>query len=351
MEVNVTMNDSKKPVTRSDAAKQRRQAKSVTVRVYKYGCLGPTEGHDLVIQQIRLGHDYYNNLIEIERWRREEWVKLYGDHDAKVADATARRDKANAEVEDLRSEIKRRPGTRLDRDIADIKPRLADARARAKQASADLKQARTDARLTDAMKEREQHLQEEAWRRQKTARHDFAARGLYWFNYELADDRAKRAAKKNGAPPRFRRWTGEGSIAVRLKGGGLTVQQLFDEDTKVRVDVLPDDAWETGASSRRAHTALRMRVGSDGKSPIWAVFPMLMHREIPPNAVVKMVKVRRERVATAWKWHASFVVEVPVAEQRQRLHPECADLRDRDRGRRSRRRELPGQPVDLRGDA
>jgi hypothetical protein len=40
------------------------------IRVYKYGCLAPTAGADMVRAQLRAAHEYRNDLIAIERGRR-----------------------------------------------------------------------------------------------------------------------------------------------------------------------------------------------------------------------------------------------------------------------------------------
>ena len=42
----------------------------MTLRVYRYGCLPPIEGVDVVRAQLRAAHDYRNDLVAIERGRR-----------------------------------------------------------------------------------------------------------------------------------------------------------------------------------------------------------------------------------------------------------------------------------------
>src|ERR1700735_3794432 len=75
------------------------------IRIYTFGCQPPTQGKDLLEQQLMLAHQYRNKLIEIERERRERMeaaVLSVGD----VAAASTRVDEAKAALANVRTAIK-----------------------------------------------------------------------------------------------------------------------------------------------------------------------------------------------------------------------------------------------------
>lgn len=48
----------------------------LTTRVMQYGCLAPIVGADIVAEQMRAGAAYYNDLIALERERRNAYRNL-----------------------------------------------------------------------------------------------------------------------------------------------------------------------------------------------------------------------------------------------------------------------------------
>ncbi len=124
-----------------------------------------------------------------------------------------------------------------------------------------------------------------------------AACGVYWGTYLCVEDAAQRSRRTCRERPRFRRYDGSGTIAVQLQGG-LAVADL------------------TAGSDRRAqlvgderHRTLRLRVGSAGRDPVWAAFPVVYHRELPAAATVKWVRAVCRRVGTHYKWSAHVVLD------------------------------------------
>lgn len=69
-----------------------------------------------------------------------------------------------------------------------------------------------------------------------------------------------------------------------------------------------------GGSNRPQYGTLQIRVGSEGRNPIWAGWPIKMHRQIPKDALVKWVKVSYYRVgASKHVWKVDVVVDEPAA--------------------------------------
>lgn len=189
-------------------------------RVYRYGCLAPTENAQLVHDQMRAAHRYRNQLVEIERARR-----------AALREPSADREKINAFAADLRR----------------------GARA-----------------LTPA----------------------------YWGTYlliESADDQARKAS----ADPRFQRWEGDSAVGVQIQGGINAIE--LGGDTRVQLTT----------PNEKRHAVLRLRVGSDGRAPIWAEWPILLHRELPADAVIKYVTVHMRRRGRKTVWSAEFSLVLP----------------------------------------
>jgi len=233
------------------------------MKAYVYGAKAPVENVDVVREQLRLAHQYRNKLVEVgQRY-----------FDAREAVLQPRREAWAKETERLKAEAVAR-GEDASRVKAPKPPPLSEEE-KAKLAAAKA-----------------------AWAEEtKAAR---AASGLYWGTYLLAEDAALRAVD-SGQRPRFRRWDGSGTLGVQIQGGLSADELLSGEDTRVRL---------VGEGKRRR---LYLRVGSEGRSPVWAVFPIVWHRELPEGARIKWVRVACRRVATHTKWSATFVVDTKEA--------------------------------------
>src|SRR5690606_14013043 len=90
--------------------------------------------------------------------------------------------------------------------------------------------------------------------------------------------------------------------------------------TRLQVDAIDPRAWSGTRSERRLHarTTLRIRIGSEGRDPVWASFPMIMHRPLPPDGIVKQAAVKLARIGTRERWELHVTVQAPsfVAEPR-----------------------------------
>ena len=123
--------------------------------------------------------------------------------------------------------------------------------------------------------------------------------GVYWGTYLCIEDAVERAgrATRLDQDPRFRPWLGEGLLAVQIQGGMSPEKLCSGTDTRVRL---------VGEGKRRH---LWLRVGSDGRAPVWAAWPIVYHRPLPPGASIKWVRVTARRVASHTKWNVHFILE------------------------------------------
>src|SRR5690606_21269492 len=85
-------------------------------------------------------------------------------------------------------------------------------------------------------------------------------------------------------------------------------------DTQLQILAAPDHRTGRRAGTRRL---LRLRIGSKGGTPIWAEWPMIMHRPLPDGARIKAVTVsRRRRDCRRWEWLAHVMVDIPESASR-----------------------------------
>lgn len=193
-------------------------------RVYQYGLLEPTHNRDLVLDQMWKAHRYQNDLVTIEKGRRD----AYRSH-----------------------------------------PESKDT------------------------------INENAKIWQKWAR---AHCGVYWGTYLLIEG-AIDLARKTKDGPAHQRYEGEGSVAVQVQ----TQKRL--PGLVVLTPAEPPPGVRPGSRrARRQYYTLSLRVGSDDKRrPVWAQWPMVMHRPLPPGPITG-VQVTRRRVGPRYVWTAQITV-------------------------------------------
>jgi hypothetical protein len=270
-------------------------------RVYRYGCLPPTEGIDLVRAQLRAAHNYRNDLVAIERGRR--WALRQVDDTDEVREATelvkaATKNTRKAALASLRDVRRKARGVATD-ELARIK---------------DLDESiRRDARSLTT---------------------------CYWGSYlsiEAAHQQARQAPlyEPDGitpSDPKFVRWRGErdtgtevgrlpasgqGQIGVQLQKGLKTPDALAGTDTRVRLEILPLPPLVTSRRMQsRRHAVLSLRVGSEGRDPIWARIPLLYHRAIPDQASWKWVRLSLRHEGRHERWSCEITVDDPATPAR-----------------------------------
>ena len=134
---------------------------------------------------------------------------------------------------------------------------------------------------------------------------------------ENAHDAARKAPLYDGVEPhdpRFLRFTGEGQVAVQLQGG-LPVAEAFGEDSQLRIRRVPD---RNTARNRQCYAILMMRINSTPTGePIFAEFPMMFHRELPVNGVIKAATVNLRRIGPREEWSVSITIDTTCSPRRE----------------------------------
>jgi len=290
------------------------------MKVYQYGLLPPTDNNVLVREQMRAAHRYQNELIKIERDRRDAERALMEQHRG-LQWLTWAAQYADAECEAATQAIKSARAKTRSRSESDAAKEIhAAAKIRRREALRTLAFGRALVRASSDANT----IYEEVNAKVKTARAACKTLGPYWGSYLLSEKAAEDATFEvvngmrrkmplyDGTEPRnphFKRWTGDGAVSVQLQGGMTVAEALGGEDTQLRI--LNNGTSKNG---RRAFARLMLRVSSDGRNPIWAEWPMVMHRPLPEGARIKVATVSCRRDGHRERWTCEITLDtLPVA--------------------------------------
>ncbi len=289
---------------------------SVETLVQVWGAKPPFENATLVREQLWLSHLYRNVLAEIEGNRRavlREWIErapsvIEAQTVATVADAESLA--AVTAIEAARAATRKRivPDELLARADAAKAVRIQAFNALRDARTAEMKTPETVA-FIDNLKVLQNGLINGA----------YALSKLFWGTKVWL---AKSAQLANQSPlwdlrrpldvcdPHFKSWTGEGALAMQIQ----STRPLTDlaTDTRFRIEPLSPE-YEAKLPQRTSTRAARrmvaaLRVGSNGRDPVWARFRVAVHRELPENARITwaVVQVHRRGPREEWNVHVSL---------------------------------------------
>jgi hypothetical protein len=286
----------------------KRKTSTTPTKIYSYGCLPPIVGADLMDQQIQRAHRYRNTLTEIELRRRERVQKemlAFGD----VGTLTGKVEALAAQLAEVRVVIKAK--RQADRKRLEAKPESERAKAllaELRDARAELKAAkeavRTDVRLRERLREIEDQTRAEI----RAAR---SVCGTYWGTY-LTAEAAAEASRKSMTPPRFLQYDGSGRIAVEIMHGMPVAEVFAGKDTRLQIRPVPADTYQRPRHQRElaSRTMVSIRAGSnDDRSPKWVQLPVILHRPMPPDALIKWAWILRRRIGLHFQYRLQLVLE------------------------------------------
>lgn len=285
--------------------------------VRQYGLLAPVDWGEDCQEHLFLQNRFWNRLVEIEQQHRAAYFALMAE-DAAVAgmDAQIRAllDE-RAEVNDQRKQLRKAARKKVDTAVLDARMQEISDRIKVlqPQAKALRHSAREQAKPALAALEQARREQAKAARQQS---------GLWWGNYNAVAasyDIARQRAIKTGAELRFHRFDGSGRLTCQIQGG-MTVDDLFaGKRSVVRVEPLDVTAFAhpfRGARRRAQRTFLTITVytgvnEAGDRFRRTLRFPMILHRPIPADVLIKQVVVKRRRVGTAFRWSVTFTGQAP----------------------------------------
>jgi hypothetical protein len=285
------------------------------IRVYQFGCKGPVEGESVQRAQVRAAHDYRNDLVAVERGRRHALRAILDTPEVRDAEASLKaatkstRKAALTALSKIRRETLDAARCAGGHWEAPVEWNEGDGRRRQlRYAYSPLYETGRIALLDKSIRGDARHLTETFW-------------GSY-LTIEASSDQVRRMPLYEGgglepSDPKFVRAEETrigsgvyvGQIGIQIQGGLATRDVLAGTDPRVRL--APDrfaDRKQTGHPWR----VLWLRVGSEGRDPVWAKFPVRMHRQVPDAARWKWVRVSCRREATHAVWSCEITVDDPA---------------------------------------
>jgi Putative transposase DNA-binding domain len=279
------------------------------VQMYEYGCRNePIAGLDAALDQMERRVQPWNRFVEIERETLRRVRSL-------VFDETEQREicETRTRIASLRALIQERRRTEPP-DFAGMEDLRKQVLASRKVLVALIKRAKLNekeryAHCGDALKA----LQEERAREVKQAQKDSK---LYWCNYDdvwHAYELARVRVRREGVELREHQWNGSGRVSVRFQRG-LPVPTAFTRrGLRLQIDPVREEAWTSPVRSTRrtlSRTIVRIRVAStlSEQLPVWFVIPVVIHRPLPSDGVIRSAALLREHLGLSWRYRLIVTV-------------------------------------------
>jgi hypothetical protein len=284
------------------------------VQMYEYGCGSePPTGLDAALIQMERRVQLWNRFVQIERDIRVKVRPLLSDEFEQTAidDLRAKIACLRESIQDLRKkEGKQSPA------IAHLKDQVRSCQADLATLMEGVKAHRRErlSRATAALKIIEAERAELVKQAQRDSK-------LYWCNYDdvrHAYEIGRIRAMKAGTELHEHHWNGWGRVTVRFQTGLPISAAMAGTDGRLQIDCVPEEAWMSPARSirrRLARTKVRIRVASapESRSPIWFELPVVIHRPIPADALIRSASVIRERIGVTWRYRLILTVAHPNA--------------------------------------
>lgn len=288
-------------------------------KVYKFGLQPPTENADLVREQFASAHWFRNQLVEIEQNYRAVYRQLTAHLPEVLALA-----QAEALTAELAGQLRLARQENARALPEELKAAYSDAKFAEKQARAAASAAR---RKHLEPPEQKAFLKVLYERRKVLMKAAYLASGITWGTRALAMEAHEKSCKTTPmhSDPRFTQLTmRRHRFGVTSPGAeGPSFHQVLEPRTFPGVLQEPACLHQRpGVKWDRRRKTLLVRVGSDGRKPVFAAFPMRMHRPLREGAQIVQVEVcmhvegphyhrfRKER------WEVNITVRQPIEEPR-----------------------------------
>lgn len=300
----------------------------MVAKVYQYGCEPAGAVSPAAIAQLKLANRLWNDLVAAQH-RHLERIEGIWREDPVLGPVLARIDAARTALESVvdRARALRQSARSNVRDPAAedraqaIRSELRDLYARAKGVRAGRRELyREEFRQSSA----------QMWEDARAARKSAVDDGAYWGTYDAVEADFK-AALRLGRPLRFHRYDGEGRWHVRLQHeladmkAPATLERIMAGGSRwagvLQVDPVDFSRWEDALRCerrQRSRTRARIRIGSEGRKPVWLELLVTLHRPVPAGGIIKAADVIRRKVGTHWRYSLCLTVLVPEAEGRGR---------------------------------
>jgi hypothetical protein len=300
--------------------------------------------------QLRLAHAYYNRLIELENQRRGEYRTLRTQTFPTLAALEVRQAELNAQIDELEDQKKKenaKARTKVKNDP--LVAQLKVLKAERKVVNASVKAERTIAKPMSCPREDSKSdppaqrplTQEELEVLPQSVQRDFslaciqldavdlerckaarASSGVYWTTYLRIERAVQQASKTAKLDPRFKKFKGEGCLGGQIQGG-LDLSKVYLGDTHFKIDPLPDNTWNTRSGWEHAYTVAHLRIGTEGRQPIWLDLPIKLDRPLPSVGSIREVYLKVTKLGLKAEYELKICIDSPEFDV---LQPSKRDL-------------------------
>lgn len=293
--------------------------------VYSYKCK-VLSGQENIDQQISLAHKYYNLLVQLNNERAKKFDAIrkkicpeYDSIDAQVAEASAEVERIVDAIRAANAKAKRKRATKEE------SAQLAEAKAKRKQLYERRKSIRDTVPTIQEFIEENRKLDIEyngvqvdgkTFREGGIFKEARSKCGLYWGTYLKVEGAIEQAKKTSTGPLRFRRWDGNGQVAIQIQGGA-SWSDILSGSGRVG-NLLKFRDIITRGKNRCNRIVLTMRCGSDEHGdPVYCAVQASWYRELPEDARIMGVSLVRRmmpplRTKDGWKpdyrWEIQFTL-------------------------------------------
>lgn len=276
---------------------------------WTYGAKSP-DIEQAVSDAVFAAHQYRNKLCELELAKRSRHEELLQRLAPEYVEACKAVEVVESQLAEAREAIQAERKKQRTKTPAGCE-KYAEA---AKQCKAELKKLRAARKSAKKAAYDDPEVAAAMEDNQRTHRDAQAAAkaesGLYWGTEAIV--KAACNSFSSGAPPRFKRFNGEGQLAVQLQKG-LDCRDAFGDDTRLQLvvsDELQEELLMRGKAPRsRRKAECLIRIGSEGRDPIFARVPIVFHRPLPEGKI-KWAYLERRKLADKVKWKVRLTIDV-----------------------------------------
>ena len=307
--------------------------KSVVVR--NYGLLAPVNWGDDCFEHLYLQTKLWNRLVEIDRESRDAYRSLVGTDEA-VAEVDAKIDVVKTRLSDMdlqRKNIRKEKHSKQSVHTEPLDEAIKTAKAELKDLSVQAKEIRAAAK--ERIKAASSAIKDNDDQRKELVKEARNASGLWWGNYNAvcnSYDVARSKAMKEGAELKFHRFDGSGRFTCQIQGGVSTEDLLASRHSVVQIRLVDNGTFAEAIRSNPPSLLLQ-EVGSRRDSRQYGIlsitvyagydddrkhnrrmldFPIILHRPLPENGVLKELCVNRRKVGTDYVWSVTFTFRADI---------------------------------------
>lgn len=256
-------------------------------KVYRYGLLTPTAGAELIDQQ-----------MDLAGRSAAARMRAYHDYCDARDDIYAHYAAAHTEMAALEGQIQMlRKALRADKRQTDLKATIHALRQRLREVRQRANTERAAVRAQGKLATLDAALKAEYLRLARL----FTNAGLFWGQRQLVEAaHDQRVKTSRGQKPPVR--TGFHAVGIQIAGGIAPAALAMDPRCSIT------DAQPVPGRMGQPRPRLRLRIGPHNGIAEW---PIILHRDIPPDASIRFVKVTRRQVGFHTQWEAHLTVTIP----------------------------------------